>query len=161
MRSLAVCVATLALAGSATAALPRTGIFLPGQSLAGIHLGESANDVRAALGAHGVCIGCATKTWYFNYRPFSQRGLAVELADGHVSAVYTLWQPTGWRAAKGLRLGVVEGELTRSTGPLVNVVCSGYDARVADGPRVRSVYYVVQGKLWGFGLLRAHANPCR
>jgi hypothetical protein len=32
---------------------------------------------------------------------------------------------------------------------------------VADGKRARSVYYVVQGKLWGFGLLRVHADPCR
>ena len=38
-------------------------------------------------------------TWYFNYRPFDQHGLAVELTDGRVSAVYTLWQPAGWRDA--------------------------------------------------------------
>jgi hypothetical protein len=161
MRTLALCAAALVCAGSAVAALPKTGVFLPGRSLAGIQLGESATDVRAALGAHGVCIGCATATWYFNYKPFTQRGLAVELTDGRVSAVYTLWQPAGWRAVKGLRLGVVEGELATSVGALVNVVCQGYDARVADGPQARSVYYVVQGKLWGFGLLRSHANPCR
>jgi hypothetical protein len=161
MRSLAVCVAALALAGSAAAALPRSGVFLPGRSLAGVYLGESASTVRAALGAHGVCIGCATATWYFNYKPFDQRGLAVELTHRRVTAVYTLWQPTGWRAAKGLRLGVVDAQLTTSVGPLVSVVCSGYDARVADGPHARSVYYVVQGKLWGFGLLRAHSDPCR
>jgi hypothetical protein len=158
---LAVSAAALICASSAYAALPRAGVFLPGRSLGGIRLGESAADVRAALGPHGVCIGCATSTWYFNYKPFSQRGLAVELTGGRVSAVYTLWQPTGWGAAKGLQLGVVEAQLTTSTGPLVNVVCAGYDARVADGPQARSVYYVVQGKLWGFGLLRAHANPCR
>jgi hypothetical protein len=161
MRSLAVCVATLALAGSAAAALPRPGVFVPGRSLAGIRLGESAGEVRAALGAHGVCIGCATTTWYFNYEPFSQRGLAVELTRQRVTAVYTLWQPVGWRAENGLRLGVVEAQLTASAGALVSVVCSGYDARVADAPQARSVYYVVQGKLWGFGLLQAHADPCR
>ena len=161
MRSLAVCVAALALASSAAAALPRSGVFLPGGSLGGIRLGERAVDVRKALGAHGVCIGCATTTWYFNYQPFSQPGLAVELRQQRVTAVYTLWQPAGWHAKRGLQLGVVEAQLTTSTGPLVSVVCPGYDARVADGPHVRSVYYVVQGKLWGFGLLRAHANPCR
>jgi hypothetical protein len=161
MRTLAVCAAALVCASSAVAGLPRSGVFLPGSSLGGIHLGESAGDVRAALGAHGVCIGCATTTWYFNYRPFDQRGLAVELTLRRVTAVYTLWQPTGWHAAKGLRLGVVEAQLTTSTGPLVSVVCSGYDALVADGPKARSAYYVVQGKLWGFGLLPAHADPCR
>ena len=161
MRRLVVCVVALVVTSSAAAALPRAGVFVPGRSLGGVHLGESASAVRAILGAHGVCRGCATTTWYFNYQPFSQRGLAVELTRGRVSAVYTLWQPTGWRTAKGLRLGVIEAQLTISTEPLVNVVCSGYDARVADGPQARSVYYVVQGKLWGFGLLRAHANPCR
>ncbi len=161
MRTLALCAALLVFAGSAIAGLPRSGVFLPGRSLAGIRLGESVAAVRAALGPHGVCTRCATTTWYFNYKPFDQRGLAVEFTRDQVSAVYTLWQPGGWRAANGLALGVVEAQLTTSTGPLVNVVCPGYDARVADGPRARSVYYVVQGKLWGFGLLRAHANPCR
>ena len=161
MRTLAVCSAALVCASSAAAALPRTGVFVPGRSLGGIRLNESKAAVRAAFGSHGVCIGCATSTWYFNYKPFNQRGLAVEFTRGQVSAVYTLWQPARWRAAKGLELGVVEAQLTTSAGALVNVVCPGYDARVADGPHARSVYYVVQGKLWGFGLLRAHANPCR
>jgi hypothetical protein len=161
VRVLAVCAAALICASSAVAALPRTGVFLPGRSLGGIRLGESTAAVRVTLGSHGVCIGCATSTWYFNYKPFNQHGLAVEFTAGRVSAVYTLWQPTGWRAVNGLQLGVVEAQLTTSTGPLVSVVCPGYDARVADGPQARSVYYVVQGKLWGFGLLRAHANPCR
>jgi hypothetical protein len=162
MRLLAVLAVALVVTSSAAAALPRAGVFRPGRSLGGIRLGESAGDVRAAFGrSYGVCRGCATTTWYFTYRPFDRRGLAVELTRGRVSAVYTLWQPTGWHAAKGLLLGVVEAQLTTSTGALVAVVCPGYDARVADGPRARSVYYVVQGKLWGFGLLRAHANPCR
>ena len=161
MRTLALCTAALICASSAAAALPRTGVFVPGRSLGGIRLGDTTTAVRAALGSHGVCIGCATSTWYFNYKPFNQRGLAVEFTRDRVSAVYTLWQPAGWRAAKSLELGVVEAQLTTSAGALVNVVCPGYDARVADGPHARSVYYVVQGKLWGFGLLRTHANPCR
>ena len=153
--------AALVLSAPAAAALPKHGLFLPGRSLGGVHLGESAAGVHAALGAHGVCLQCATTTWYFNYARFQRRGLAVEFTHGLVSAVYTLWQPTGWRAANGLRLGALEAQLTSTTKPLVAVVCPGYDARVADSRTARSVYYVVQGKLWGFGLLRAHANPCR
>jgi hypothetical protein len=161
MKALAVCTAALAFASPAIAALPKNGIFEPGRSLGGIRLGENKGSVGATLGPHGVCIGCATSTWYFNYKPFSQRGLAVEFTRGRVSGVYTLWQPTGWRASKGLQLGALDAQLTTSTGPLVAVVCPGYDARVADGSKARSVYYVVQGKLWGFGLMRVHANPCR
>jgi hypothetical protein len=162
MRSLASFAAALVVTAPAAAALPRAGVFVPGRSLGGIRLGESASAVRAALGhSYGVCNPCATTTWYFTYKRFDQHGLAVELTDGRVSAVYTLWQPSGWRTTAGLRLGVVEGQLTKSAGPLISVVCSGYDARVADGTHARSVYYVVQGKLWGFGLLRQHADPCR
>jgi hypothetical protein len=162
MRSLAVLVAALAVSAPAAAALPRAGVFVPGRSLGGIRLGESATDVRAALGhSYGVCNACATTTWYFTYKKFDQHGLGVELTGGRVSAVYTLWQPSGWHARAGLRLGILEAQLTTSTEPLVSVVCPGYDARVADGPHARSVYYVADGKLWGFGLLRAHANPCR
>ncbi len=162
MKRLAICAAALVLTGSAAAALPPAGVFVPGRSLGGIRLGESASAVRATLGhAYGVCKGCTTTTWYFTYKRFDQHGLAVELTGGRVSAVYTLWQPSGWRTTAGLRLGVDEGQLTNSVGALIPVVCSGYDARVADGRRARSVYYVAQGKLWGFGLLRAHADPCR
>ena len=103
MRSLAVFAAAFALGGSAAAALPRAGVFLPGRSLGGVRLGESAAAVRAALGPHGVCLHCATTTWYFNYQRFQRRGLAVELTHGLVFAVYTLWQPPGWRTANGLR----------------------------------------------------------
>jgi hypothetical protein len=162
MRRLALCAAALAVTASAAAALPQSGVFVPGRSLGGIRLGESASAVRATLGrSYGVCSACATTTWYFTYKRFDQHGLAVELTRGRVSAVYTLWMPPGWHTAAGLQLGVAEGQLTRSAGPLIPVVCSGYDARVADGARARSVYYVAEGKLWGFGLLRAHADPCR
>ena len=161
MRALAVSALALVICAPAAAALPQNGVFVPGRSLGGIRLGESAAAVRTTLGSHGVCLGCATTTWYFNYRRFQRRGLAVELTHGLVSAVYTLWKPVGWRAANGLRLGVVESQLTSSTEPLVAVVCPSYDARVSDSRAARSVYYVAQGRLWGFGLLRAHANPCR
>src|SRR5258706_5653021 len=100
MRTLALCAAVLVFASSAAAGLPRSGVFVPGRSLGGIRLGETTTAVRAALGAHGVCSGCATTTWYFNYQPFNQRGLALEFTAGRVSAVYTLWQPARWRAAK-------------------------------------------------------------
>jgi hypothetical protein len=162
MRLAAVCVTAIVLAGTAAAALPRTGALVPGRSLGGVQLGQTGAAVRAALGAdYGLCRGCETTTWYYNYRPFDRHGLAVELTDGRVSGVYTVWQPPGWTAPKGIRLGALDSQLTTLTGPLINVSCSGYDARVADSPRARTVYYVARGHVWGFGLLRPHANPCR
>jgi hypothetical protein len=162
MRILAAFAAALTLTSTAAATLPRAGVFVPASSLGGIRLGETEAGVRRELGGfYGVCSACATRTWYFTYAKYDQHGLAVEFTHDRVSAVYTLWEPPAWRARRGLQLGDVEGALTASAGPLLAVACSGYDARVADRRGTRSVYYIVQGKRWGFGLMRAHANPCR
>ena len=101
---------------------------------------------------------CATPTWYFNYQPFEQRGLAVEFTHGRVSAVYTLWQPPGWHATNGLRLGVPDARLTGATRRLVPVVCSGYDARVADSGGGRARCTTSPGDALG---IRAAARPRR
>jgi hypothetical protein len=159
-----VCAAlfALCLVPTAGAALPQTGTLVAGRSLAGVTIGESAASVRASLGhGYGVCQGCARTTWYYTYRAFDQHGLAVELTHGVVSAVYTLWQPAGWRATRGLQLGAAQGEVTRAIGATIPVTCAGYDALVSDAGATRTAYYIVDGKLWGFGLFRARENPCR
>lgn len=140
------------------AALPPAGIFVAGRSLAGIHLGDTSARVEARFGRDfGVCRGCATTTWYFTYRRFDDKGVAVELTRGRVSAVYTLWQPEGWTGPGHLGLGAVEGQLTKTVGPLVPFACSGYTALVSG----TSAYFVVQGKLWAFGLFPKGRSPCR
>jgi hypothetical protein len=127
---------------------------VPGRSLAGIRLGERAAEVRVHLGRdYGLCRGCATTTWYFTYRIFEDKGLAVELTRGRVSAVYTLWQPPGWRTSRGLTLGAPQARVPHA----IPVTCAGYEAFV-DGT---SVYYVVNGSLWGFGLVQRGRSPCR
>jgi hypothetical protein len=133
-------------------------MLVPGRSLGGVHLGETSAAVRAALGPHGVCEGCSPTTWYFTYRAFTQPGLAVELTAGRVSAVYTVWSPAGWHTSAGLRLGA---ELTKLAHPVSPVQCASYTALVRDAGGTRTVYYVVNGKLWGFGLMAAGASPCR
>ena len=164
MRRALACATVIALAAAApaAAALPRAGTLVPGASLGGVRLGEPAAQVRAALGGfYGVCRGCARPTWYFTYRPFDNRGLGVELTGGRVSAVYTVWQPTGWRAPKGVVLGASQDLVTARLGPLLPVACAGYSADVRDASGTRTAYYFVNGRLWGFGLLRAQASPCR
>jgi hypothetical protein len=162
MRTALLCALLLVAAAPVSAAPPKAGTLVPGHSLGAVRLGETAARVRAALGStYGVCRGCAVTTWYFTYRPFDRHGLAVELVGGRVSGVYTIWEPSGWRTSRGLRLGASEAELQTLAGPLVPIACSGYDARILDEGDVRTVYYVLRGRLWGFGLLPAHANPCR
>lgn len=146
---------------AAIGALPQGALFIPGHSLAGVRLGEPAAQVRASFGAHGTCESCSPKTWYFTYTKFTQPGLAVELRAGRVAAAYTVWQPQGWHTGNGLRLGAVEGQVTKLGGQLTPIECPGYIALVHDGGAVRTAYYVLGGKLWGFGLLPARANPCR
>ncbi|HWX08801.1 MAG TPA: hypothetical protein VNY33_02390, partial [Gaiellaceae bacterium] len=116
MSRVVLCAALLLMVCSAqraAAALPRQGTLAPGSSLGGIRLEETTGRVRAALGPwYGVCQGCAVTTWYFTYLRFDRRGLAVELTGGRVSAVYTLWQPDGWSAPRGLRLGAAQAQVT-------------------------------------------------
>jgi hypothetical protein len=161
-RAIVLAAVLLSAAAPAAAALPTAGTLVPGRSLGGIRLGETAAQVRAALGKrYGVCRGCRTTTWYFTYRPFTRQGLGVELTHNRVSAVYTVWQPAGWSAPKGLTIGAVEAQVTTLAGPLVVLTCSGYEAFTKDTPDVQTAYYIVDGKLWGFGLMPAHADPCR
>ena len=155
-------VLALAFAAPAAAGLPKAGALVPGRSLGGIRLGESPQAVRAALGTfYGTCRGCPHSTWYFTYRPFSQRGLAVEFDRDRVSAVYTLWSPQGWHGPGGLRFGATPLTVHDRVGTLRTVGCNGYTALVRDTFQARTAYLLYAGRLWGFGLFRRGADPCR
>jgi hypothetical protein len=154
--------AALALATPAAAGLPPAGVLVPGRSLGGILLGETPHAVRAALGRQfGVCTGCGRTTWYFTYKRSEPQGLAVEFVHRRVSAVYTLWQPPGWRATNDLRLGATPLQVHRRAGRLHTITCNGYDALVTDRAGSRTAYFLYQGSLWGFGLFLANWSPCR
>jgi len=159
---IATAAAALALAAPAAAGLPRTGVLVPGSSLGGVRLGESPDAVRATLGSfYGRCTDCARPTWYFTVARFDKHGLAVEFTGRRVSAVYTLWEPPGWRTTTGLRLGASPLAVHRHVGFIQTFTCPGYDALVDDSRRVRTAYYLYQGSLWGFGLFRTADTPCR
>jgi hypothetical protein len=150
--------AALALAG----ALPEPGTLVPGESLGGLRLGATSARVTAAWGpSHGVCRSCRRTTWYFTYRAFEPQGAGVELRRGRVSALFTLWQPPGWRTPQGLRLGDDASRVTALYGPLPRVRCAGYDALTLRRGRTLTAFYVLRDELWGFGLARAGARPCR
>ena len=159
---IASAVTALVLAGPAAAGLPKAGALVPGHSLGGIRLGESPGAVRASLGgSHGRCRGCPRTTWYFTYHLFSQQGLAVEFDRGRVSAVYTLWRPQGWHAPRGLRFGATPLTVHDRVGTLRTITCQDYSALVRDTFGARTAYFLYAGRLWGFGLFRRGATPCR
>jgi hypothetical protein len=155
-------VAVLVLAAPAAAGLPKAGTLVPGRSLGGVHFGESEQAVRSALGSFfGDCHGCPRRTWYFTYRPFTKQGLAVEFERGRVSGVYTLWRPARWHAPAELRFGATPLAVHLLGHARRTITCGGYDALVHDTAHARTAYYLFDGKLWGFGLFRRGAAPCR
>jgi hypothetical protein len=155
-------VVALVLAAPAAAGLPKEGRLVPGRSLGGIRLGESPRAVRAALGTfYGTCRGCSRRTWYFTYAPLDKHGLAVEFTGGKVSGLYTLWRPAGWHAPHKLGFGSSVLAVHRRTGASRTVTCRDYEALVRDSAKARTAYYLVDGRLWGFGLFRRGASPCR
>jgi hypothetical protein len=154
--------ALLVLAGPAAAGLPRAGTLVPARSLGEVRLGESPRAVRTALGTfYGTCRGCRHRTWYFTYKAFDRHGLAVEFTGGSVSAVYTLWRPAGWRGPHKLRFGSSALAVHRLTGASRTLTCGSYEVLVRDSARARTAYYLYDGRLWGFGLFRSGASPCR
>lgn len=159
---IATALTALFLAATAAAGLPKAGVLVPGRSLGGVSLGESPHAVRATLGTfYGTCQGCPRRTWYFTYAPFDKHGLAVEFTGGQVSGLYTLWRPAGWHAPRRLRFGTPVLAVHRRTGASHSVSCTDYGALVRDSARARTAYYVYNGRLWGFGLFRRGASPCR
>jgi hypothetical protein len=153
-------VAVLAVAPAASAP-PAKGLLVPGRSLGGVSVGMTKADVLRVWGSrHGVCRDCPRTTWYFNYEKFVAQGAGVVFEGGHVSHVFTVWSPDGWRSADGLALGASEAEVDGKIVLNDERLCDGYDALLAEGKTASTVYYLYDGRLWGFGLTKPGANPC-
>jgi hypothetical protein len=147
---------------AAAFALPQSGVVDPGTSLGGLRLGATAPAVRAAWGGDfGRCRSCVFPTWYFTYRRYAPQGAAVELRRGRVAALFTLWSPPGWHTRAGLTIGDASSRIGELYGPLARRQCRGYYAFVLPQRRVVTAFYVVDEKVWGFGLSRPPVPVCR
>jgi hypothetical protein len=161
MRCLAVVLVTLVLAGTAAAAPPRAGVFVPGKSLGGIRLGMRPGQVKALWGSdHGVCRGCLDQTWFFTYKRFKPEGAGIVLQDGRVAAIFTHWAPKGWHTASGVRVGDPSSAVTSRFRTLPPTTCATYSVITVVGPNLVNAFYVVDDKVWGFGLQTTRVNPC-
>lgn len=155
--------ATVVLVPVAAAAPPRKGVFAPGKSLGGLRLGMTPAQVKAAWGSsYGRCRGCAQPTWYFTYRRYKPHGAAVQFRRGRVEAIFTLWAPSGWKTTKGLYVGDNVDRVAGLYGTLARADCPGnYYALTMPTPGGVNAIYVVNEKIFGFGLLSFRASVCR
>jgi hypothetical protein len=149
------------LAILAAALLPHAGTFVPGRSLGGVRLGMTGAQVERLWGRdHGVCRGCPRTTWYFTYKRFAPEGAEVQLVRGRVVIVATLWSPPAWHTTRGLAIGDDTARITSIYGPMASVPCNNYAALVLVERRATSAFYVVDGRLWGFGLVGPTRSAC-
>jgi hypothetical protein len=155
----------LGLGGPARAtsapALPRQGVLVSNQSLAGIRLGDSRATVKKLWGGRfSRCGGCTPETWiYFYPPPADPAGAGVEFERGKVVAVFTLGSPTGWRTSNGIKVGQILG-FPHANDPQW-LSCNGYSAKPAtrSGSAVASI--LTQGAaVYGFALTRPSVSPC-
>ena len=155
----------LALGGAArstpAAALPKQGVLVSNQSLAGIRLGDSEATVRKLWGGHfSRCAGCKPETWFYFYPPPADPvGAGVEFVRGQVVAVFTLGSPAGWRTSSGIKVGQILG-FPHASDPQW-LTCNGYSAKPAarSGTAVASI--LTQGAaVYGFSLTRPSISPC-
>jgi hypothetical protein len=141
--------------------LPQQGVVVPAQSFAGLELGVTRAQVRAAWGTRfGRCRNCARTTWYFTYRDFQPQGAGVAFAGGRAASYFTIWAPLGWRTNRGLKIGDPELRIASIYGVLPRVECGTYAALVLRRHTADTQFYVSKGKVWGFGISRAGARPC-
>ena len=162
MRSLVVAAAALVLAANGAAAPPPAGIVVPGKRIGGLSLGATPAEVRAAWGSRfGVCRDCRAPTWYFNLRKFYPQGAGVTFRRGRVVALFTVWSPPGWRTNRGLRIDDPAARIAGLYGPLLRVNCGTYAAMTLRSGRTTTSFYVVDERVWGFGLSRPGQRVCR
>jgi hypothetical protein len=161
MRPLLATAAALVLTASASAAPPRAGVVIPGKSFGGLTLGATREQVRAAWGnGFGVCRDCRAQTWYFNYRPLQPQGVGVSFHRGRATALFTVWSPRGWRTSRGLEIGDPVARMAGLYGPLLRVSCGTYSVSTLRRGRTTTAFYVVDERIWGFGLSLRGQQVC-
>ena len=147
-----------------SASMPRRGVLVPGESLAGVRLGDTASRVRARLGSrYRVCDWCTERTWYFTLEQTSDEplGVAVSFRHGRVGAVFTLGAPSGWRTREGLRLGDSLDRVRELYGVVSWKPCIGYVAMSMRRGGVVTSIYTTGESVYGFALTRLDEPICQ
>ena len=148
------------------AALPRRGLLVSGQSLAGIKLGDTTAQVKALWGSGPQLVRCDTCTpvvWFYTYPTSNQVGAGVRFSDGRVVAVFTVGGPKGWHTENGIKVGQVLRNpfvvATPDTSVWLN--CTGYSAKsTMTTPDAVTSILTHGSSVYGFALTRPSVSPC-
>lgn len=138
------------------ATFPQIGVFIPGKSLGGVHLGMTQTQVRSLWGSNfkicklSLCAG--TTTWYYIYPKGEPVGAAVVFKGGKVVTVFTLGSPSGWHTQEGLQVGEEIDRVTDLYGKTGWKVCIGYGAMTMRGDKIISSVYTTGEAVYGFAL---------
>ena len=137
-------------------------MLVPGRSLGGIELGMTKAALERSWGrAYGVCKGLPARDVVLQLLrvPAARRGRRVARRQGRRD-LHAL--PAGRLAHEpGLRLGDPETRVTSFYGALVRRQCGGYSVLLLPGRAATTAFYVLDDRLWAFGLYRPGLPLCR
>ncbi|MFN2471871.1 MAG: hypothetical protein ABR583_12980 [Gaiellaceae bacterium] len=80
---------------------------------------------------------------------------------GRVAAIFTHWSPPGWRTMGGIRIGDPVARVVKRHGALPRTPCSTYSVLTLRRRGVVTSFYVVDERVWGFGLATTRMGVCR
>src|SRR3954468_8091402 len=147
--------------------LPTRGIFVPGVSLAGVHLGFDQARVKAALGSnYRVCTVantnlCKEPLWLYEYQRGEPLGVAVRFHNKKVTAVFTLGAIQGWKTSEGLKMYDPVSNIYSLYETPIYSKCIGFEAFSMKKGGITSSFYTASGVVYGFALTAPGEAICQ
>jgi hypothetical protein len=180
----------LAAASARSDNFPSHGVVVPGQSIGGITLGMTEQQVEQHWG-HGffVCTKCGKNlVWLFEYPGAEPLGAAIKFdapasagvtptstktttskvpstlaklnASAKVVAVFTLGSPLGW-GTKGAMMFDPVSNVYNLFGNTGDAQCIGYDALTVRIGSSTMSFYTASGVIYGYALTAPTQSPCQ
>ena len=161
-------------AGASLANFPSRGIVVPGQSIGGITLGMTEQQVEQHWG-HGfsVCQKCGKNlVWLYEYPGAEPLGAAIKFnapasaataktpPAAKVVAVFTLGSPKGW-GTKGAMMFDPVSNVYNLFGNTGDAQCIGYDALTVRIGQSTMSFYTASGVIYGYALTAPSQSPCQ
>jgi hypothetical protein len=165
--ALAVAPAAMARNQRVSGQLPTRGIFVPGVSLAGVHLGYTQSKVKAVLGSNyrpctvAMSNLCKEPLWLFEYTRGEPLGVGVKFHSGKVSAIFTLGAIQGWKTKEGLKMYDPVSNIYSFYETPIYTKCIGFEAFSSRRGTITSSIYTASGVVYGFALTAPGEAICQ